>query len=147
MNSKKNKWYINGLHFECTGCGKCCMGPEEGHVWITKPEIELMAKHLAMSVEDFRKKYCRRVGTRVSLIEHPKTLDCIFLTNAQCPVYTVRPNQCRTWPFWSSNLSHPDDWNIAAMTCPGINRGRYYSFEEIEILRKQKQWWSDDDLK
>ena len=144
---EKISWYAAGLHFECTGCGKCCMGPEEGHVWITKPEIELMAKHLTMSVDDFRKQYCRQIGRRISLIEQPKTLDCIFLTGGNCPVYQVRPNQCRTWPFWTSNMAHPDYWNMAAMDCPGINRGRHYTFEEIEKLRTQKQWWSDDNLK
>ena len=117
------------------------MGPEEGHVSITKPEVELLAKHLNMSVEDTRKKYCRRIGTHTSLIEQPKTLDCIFLQDSGCPVYDVRPNQCRTWPFWNSNLSHPDYWNMAAATCPGINRGRLYTFEEIENLLTQKKWW------
>ena len=142
----KNPWYIAGLHFECAGCGKCCSGPEEGHVWLTKPEIELLAKHLNMSVEDTRKKYCRRIGNRTSLVEHVKSLDCIFLQDGGCPVYDVRPNQCRTWPFWNSNLSHPDYWNMAATTCPGVNRGRLYTFEEIEKLRNQKKLWSDEDL-
>ena len=122
------------------------MGPEEGHVWITKPEVEMMAKHLSMAVDDFRKKFCRRIGNRTSLTEQPKNLDCIFLQDGACPVYSVRPNQCRTWPFWNSNLEHPDYWNMAASTCPGINRGRLYTFEEIEKLRTQKKWWSDDDL-
>jgi len=142
----RNKWYIAGLHFECSGCGRCCMGPGEGYVWITKPEIEMMAKHLSMDADQFRGKYCRRIGNRTSLIEQPKTLDCIFLQNRACPVYPVRPNQCRTWPFWNSNLEHPDYWNMAGQTCPGINRGRLYTFEEIEMLRTQKKWWSDDDL-
>ena len=141
-NMKTNKkWYADGLHFECTGCGRCCMGPEEGHVWITNPEMKMMADFLGMSEEDMRKKYCRKVGNRTSLTEQRKTKDCIFLTDGQCPVYQVRPNQCRTWPFWSSNLYHPGYWNMAGMTCPGINRGRHYTFEEIEELRLQKKWW------
>jgi Fe-S-cluster containining protein len=146
---KRAKWYVGGLHFECTECGDCCAGPDEGYIWITKPEIERLAKHLNMTVDDLRKKYLARIGNRSSIIEEAQTKDCIFLTGSGgkrgCAVYPVRPNQCRTWPFWSHNLTSPDDWNMTGIRCPGINRGRLYTFEEIENLRKQKKWWSDED--
>ncbi len=149
MSKNHTKWYVGGLHFECTECGDCCAGPDEGYIWITKPEIERLAKHLNMSVDDLRKKYLTRIGNRSSIIEEARTKDCIFLTGSGgkrgCAVYHVRPNQCRTWPFWSHNLTSPDDWNMTGIRCPGINRGRLYTFEEIENLRKQKKWWSDED--
>jgi len=138
----KNIWYIGGLHFACQECGRCCSGPDEGVIWISKPEIEKLAEHLKISVPELRKKYLRRIGFRVSIKENQQTKDCIFLTRSNgfvgCAIYNVRPMQCRTWPFWSSNLNSPDDWNTAAMKCPGINKGRLYTFEEIEKLRKQK---------
>jgi Fe-S-cluster containining protein len=139
-------WYSGGLNFECTGCGNCCAGPEEGYIWISKPEIEFLAEHLGTTVEAVRQKYLKRYGLRHSIIEDGKTNDCIFLTGQcsggrGCAVYPVRPNQCRTWPFWDTNLSSPDAWNWAATRCPGINRGRRYPFEEIEAIKKQRQWW------
>lgn len=140
---KKNKWYVAGLHFECMGCGNCCAGPDEGYVWIAKAEIELLAKHLGLNVEETKKKYLRRIVVRYSLIEHPETCDCIFLSQCKdgsgCAVYPVRPNQCRTWPFWSINLLNSNMWNSAGMKCAGINRGKFYSFEEIERLKKQEK--------
>lgn len=113
---------------------------------MTKAEVGFLAEHLGESVETVKQKYLRRYGLRWSIKEDKKTKDCIFLTSGKtgcrgCAVYPVRPNQCRTWPFWDSNLSGPDAWNAAAVRCPGINRGRLYSFEEIEAMRKQKQWW------
>ena len=138
-------WYISGLHFECSQCGRCCSGPDEGYIWITKPEIEMLAKHLNLTVEQLRQKYLTRFGLRTSIIEHPQTKDCIFLANGVCKAYNFRPNQCRTWPFWASNLTKPAEWNFAAMKCPGINRGRLYTFEEIEKIKKQKCWWDDKD--
>ena len=145
----KPKWYVGGLHFECTECGSCCAGPDEGHIWITKPEVEMLAKHLRMTVDDLRKTYLIRVGNRTTIVEDPRTKDCIFLTKTGdkrgCAIYPVRPNQCRTWPFWSYNLARPDDWNMIATRCPGINRGRLYTFEEIEKIKKQTKWWSDED--
>ncbi len=144
----KNKWYIAGLHFECQQCGNCCSGPREGYIWVKGLEIELIANFLKLSAEQLRKKYLKRCGFKTTIIEHPVTKDCIFLQREAgqkiCEIYPVRPNQCRTWPFWPSNLSTLNAWNKAAQKCPGINKGRLYSLEQIEKLRKQKKWWNDD---
>lgn len=131
-----NIWYINGLHFQCQQCGNCCSGPDEGVIWITKPEIEKVAEHLGTTPEEFSKKCLRRIGLKSTIKENSQTKDCIFLTRfngiSGCAIYDFRPKQCRTWPFWSHNLYSPDDWNTAALKCPGINKGRLYSFDEIQ---------------
>lgn len=141
----KHPWYIAGLHFDCFGCGECCSGPDEGYIWATKPEIKFISDYLKMSERQFRRKYTKRVGLRTTLTEDSKSKDCIFLEKREgykrCSIYPVRPNQCRTWPFWSSNLKSPDTWNQAAKKCPGINKGRLYTFDEIEKIRKQTSWW------
>lgn len=142
-------WYVGGLHFECMQCGNCCAGPEEGYIWITQPEIRLLAEHLGMSVEKLRSKYLIRYGNRTSIRERAICHDCIFLkrvgSGRGCGIYPVRPKQCRTWPFWTQNLQSPDSWNITAQKCPGINRGRWYRYEEIEAIRTQMPWWSIDE--
>ena len=138
-------WYIGGLHFECSQCGGCCSGPDEGYIWITRPEIELLVKHLDITVEQLRQKYLTRLGCRTSIIEDEQSKDCIFLIEHCCKVYDVRPNQCRTWPFWPGNLKSAYDWNCAATRCPGINRGRLYTFEEIEEIKNRKYWWRNKD--
>lgn len=144
---KKELWYVAGLHFECAECGKCCSGPEEGVIWITKPEIELAAEFLKIPLKQFRKLYLKKVGLRTTIIEQKPSNDCIFLREVkgkkQCMIYPVRPNQCRTWPFWASNLTNPNTWNETLQKCPGINRGKYYSFEEIQKIKKTIKWWKD----
>jgi uncharacterized protein len=144
--SSKKRWYSSGLHFECTGCGNCCAGPDEGYIWISGEEIQRLAGHLGTTAQDVCQKYLKRVGTRHSILEDPSTKDCVFLTAGKsgqrgCAIYPVRPNQCRTWPFWNDNLSSSQMWNIAAIKCPGINCGKKYTLAEIEQLRTQKQWW------
>ena len=148
MDYDKNNiftWYIAGLHFQCFGCGQCCSGPEEGFIWVSDEEVLMLANRFEMSEQEFRKKYTRSFGKRTTLIEEPKSKDCIFLCSNKggkgCSIYDIRPNQCRTWPFWDSNLESPDDWNLAATKCPGINQGKLYTFDEIEKIRKQKKWW------
>ena len=143
--SKKTPWYVGGLHFECQQCGRCCSGPSAGYIWVTRPEIKIIADFLKISEEQVRQEYLKRVGLRTTIIEHPLTKDCMFLQEAngpkKCMIYPVRPSQCRSWPFWPENLANPNAWNKAAQKCPGINRGRCYSFEEIEKIRKRKKWW------
>jgi uncharacterized protein len=143
-----NKWYSSGLHFECLGCGNCCSGPDEGFIWVAKEEIELIADFLKISIRQLRQKYLKRHGFRTTIVENHITKDCIFLKvidgRQQCLIYSVRPNQCRTWPFWHSNLSSPDIWSKVTKKCPGINRGKNFTLEEIEKLRHQKKWWTDE---
>lgn len=138
-------WYAAGLHFACQGCGGCCSGPGEGYIWVTRREIEFIAECLKLTVGQVRRDYLRRVGLRTTIIEHQATKDCIFLQNSagrrECTIYCVRPNQCRTWPFWPENLASPGAWNKAAQKCPGINRGRFYTCGEIEQIKRSKDWW------
>ncbi len=142
---EKQPWYSAGLHFECVQCGNCCAGPDEGYIWITKPEIEMLAEHLDLSIERLQAQYLTRYGPRTSIRERAISHDCVFLkkigSGRGCGVYPVRPNQCRTWPFWTGNLRSPEEWKRTARKCPGINRGRFYSFEQIEALRLQDRWW------
>ena len=145
LESKKNGWYAGGLAFQCQKCGKCCSGPDEGYIWVTRKEISLIADYLKIPEENIRKLYTKSVGLRTSLLEQTQSRDCVFLQEIGgkkgCLIYPVRPNQCRTWPFWSDNLENANSWNRAAEKCPGVNRGDLCSLDKIELLRKQKSWW------
>jgi len=140
-------WYAAGLHFECQQCGSCCSGPGAGYIWVTRPEIEIIANFLKISVGQLRQEYLRRLGLRTTIIEQSGTKDCIFLRKSNggkiCMIYPVRPSQCRAWPFWPNNLTSPNTWNKAAQKCSGINHGRLYSYEEIEKIKRNKKWWRD----
>jgi uncharacterized protein len=145
-NDNEFPWYAAGLHFECLACGNCCSGPEEGYIWLVDEESKIIADTLGISVQEFKSRYTKRImGKNRSIVEDPATKDCIFLADIGkirgCRIYDCRPNQCRTWPFWDINLISPDAWNIAAKRCPGINRGRLYTFEEIEKRRTRQKWW------
>jgi len=115
-------------------------------IWVTKPEIQMIADYLKLPPGQLRQRYLRRIGLRTTIIEEPKNKDCIFLyqqdQSKRCRIYPMRPNQCRIWPFWASNLTNPRTWNEAAQKCPGINRGRLYPQKEIERLKKQR-WYSE----
>ncbi|OHB67740.1 MAG: hypothetical protein A2V70_06000 [Planctomycetes bacterium RBG_13_63_9] len=132
MNDKL--WYHEGLRFCCTGCGACCAGAP-GHVWINKAEIQAMATTLGLDVDRFEAQYVRRVGIRKSLTELGNG-DCVFLDgqSRRCRVYGVRPRQCRTWPFWASNLRSAEAWERMARHCPGADHGPLAQLRKIRAL-------------
>jgi uncharacterized protein len=130
-NQVDQPWYKDGLRFTCTGCGECCSGAP-GYVWVTNEEIAALAAEVGMSADEFERKYVREVGVRKSLKER-KDYDCVFLDaqTRKCTVYKARPRQCRTWPFWDSNVRTPDAWAATCEVCPGSGTGRLYQLEEI----------------
>ncbi len=153
-------WYADGLSFTCTQCGNCCTGGP-GFVWMSDVEIERLAAHLGLSVQQTLKQYCRRIGGRISLKERLNrgNHDCIFLRETEatrfderagrevryskrtCQIYEVRPLQCRTWPFWPENLESEKAWKQAARICPGMSRpGRHFTREQIEAIRDASDW-------
>lgn len=138
--SSQLPWYSKGLSFECTQCGNCCSGPGTGFVWVTEEEIVQIAAAIGMenSLDEFQRKFTRQIGNRVSLVEYSDG-DCIFLhpEHRNCTVYNARPSQCRTWPFWESNLKSPKTWAKAAAGCPGCNQGELYSMEQIQTRLEQ----------
>jgi hypothetical protein len=143
-DNNKYLWYAAGLHFECLQCGRCCSGPAEGYIWVSRPEIRLIAHHLNMPVGKLKKEFLKRVGLRMTIIEDMHSRDCVFLRQSDkgkvCMIYPVRPRQCRSWPFWPGNLTAPDSWNTAAHKCPGVNRGEIYTPEQIQT-KNSVLWW------
>ena len=129
-------WYRDGLRFECSQCGDCCTGAP-GYVWVNKEEIASLASEAGeLYISVFEEKYVRRIGIRKSLKEFPNG-DCVFFDGElrTCKVYNARPRQCRTWPFWDSNLKTPEDWQRTCQVCPGSGRGRLHHLETIETQR------------
>ncbi len=131
-----------GLRFTCTQCGNCCTGPT-GFVLFTDIEAKGMARALGISTDAFYQTYTRDTIVGRSLTENKTSFgyDCIFLTRDEktgktgCSVYTSRPEQCRTWPFWDSNLRTKRDWASASKGCPGMDTGELHPPKHIRLTR------------
>jgi uncharacterized protein len=128
-------WYKDGLQFRCTGCGDCCTGAP-GYVWVNADEILQLAQQIGLSAEEFEDTYTRKIGIRRSLKEFPNG-SCVFFDEEKrkCQVYQARPRQCRTWPFWDSNVKTESAWAETCRACPGSGTGKLYSLEHIEMQR------------
>ena len=146
-------WFEEGLRFSCTMCGNCCSGPS-GYVWFDEEEARAIADLLGISLEAFYRDYSRRVigGRTLEERYNPDVegYDCIFLDRtsqpgkALCSIYSARPTQCRTWPFWPENLRSARAWRETAREtpCPGMQaglqgEGDFYPAEQIRIIRDE----------
>ncbi|MDA8138834.1 MAG: YkgJ family cysteine cluster protein [Desulfobacteraceae bacterium] len=131
-----------GLRFECQRCGVCCTGAP-GTIYMGPDEIDLVAGHCQISRQQFIATYLYPFKDSYSLREDDQGR-CLFF-NAGCTIYEVRPLQCRSFPFWFSNLRSPARWARLRQDCPGIGRGRLYSKEEIMAWARQTEHFSAED--
>lgn len=106
----------------CEACGgNCCVG-ESGYIWINRKEIEFLANHLDISIEEVGIKYLTKIGYKYSLKELKighENYACVFfdLDKKQCSIYEARPSQCRTFPFWDYFKENVKE---VYKECPGI---------------------------
>lgn len=132
-STESSPWYSDGLRFHCTQCGHCCTGGP-GAVWVTEEEIRKIAEFRGLSLGEMRINYTRLAAGQVTLREFANG-DCVFLDGQtrRCSIYSVRPAQCRTWPFWNSNLESPETWQKAQAVCPGIGQGDLVQLHAIQL--------------
>ena len=90
--------------YQCARCGNCCRWP--GYVLLEPEEVTVLARHLALAVEDFTARYTRVPANRwgLSLVEKEDG-SCVFLSEENgCGVQEVKPQQCRDFPqHWNFN--------------------------------------------
>ncbi|MBU0934632.1 MAG: YkgJ family cysteine cluster protein [Spirochaetes bacterium] len=128
-----DEYWLKGLHFSCQQCSACCRHVP-GFVFLAKNDILNLIQYLDCTLPDFLAKYVRKIdigtGFRLSLTE-TSAFDCIFWSPKGCMVYSARPVQCRTYPFWKGIPEHQSSWQAEAADCPGINKGPLVPAESI----------------
>ena len=77
--------------------------------------------HFQLDYSEFKDKYLNTYQRKLILKERPEG-GCIFSRekNGLCPIYAVRPEQCRTYPYWDV-VRVDEDWlRKESQECPGI---------------------------
>ena len=134
----EKKLIEKGIKFKCQGSSNCCVSRGTyGYVYLTKNDLLRFSKYFKISTLLFKKKYCQYSDGYMHLKEVNKNGNCIFLKNKKCSIYKARPTQCRTWPFWKENMNAKKWNNHIKNFCPGVGKGKKYSYDKI--LKKIKK--------
>jgi uncharacterized protein len=134
------KLALSGLRFRCTGCGACCSGRGDYYVGVMRAEQRRIQRFLNISWRWFRARYIVRYADGTEGLRWAQER-CAFLdTTRRCRIYTVRPMQCRTYPFWPEVTASSARWQREARHCEGIGRGAViplaYVRERLRLARK-----------
>jgi len=132
--ARRSYFFDQGIRFSCTQCGACCVG-EPGTIYVSQSEIEVIADSVGQAVQDFIDQYLYPFKDSYSIREDDAGR-CLFFENG-CTIYPIRPLQCRTFPFWFSNLRSEKHWLRIVRQCPGIGHGRWYTRSEIIVMIKE----------
>jgi len=129
---------MTGIRFECQpGCTKCC--EQQGFVYLTESDLTRIAGHLGMRPAAFERQYVYRTAKQIRL-RVPRQSQCHFLGEDGCSIHTVKPTQCRIFPFWPELVDDKKEWRKTARWCPGIGKGERIQIEsakrEAEEMRQ-----------
>jgi len=103
--------------FQCRQCGDCCIG--FGGTRLSAEDIQNIAEYLRIPRAQLIADYCQRAGKALHLAQK-KDGYCIFWDQI-CTIHPVKPRMCKAWPFIENLLVDPDNWQIMAGMCPGID--------------------------
>ena len=121
------------IRFACQGCGRCCTG-EPGTVYVTPGEAASIADFLRLGLAKLKETHLYPFRDGYSIREDDQG-NCLLYNNG-CLIYSVRPAQCRCFPFWRKNLATRKFWSEVERECPGIGRGPLHSEETIRRIAR-----------
>lgn len=83
---------------DCTLCGNCCT---KLRPVLSENDIDKLLKVKRMSRMEFKEQYIETDLEGDMLLKH---LPCIFYKDRQCTIYSLRPEECASYP----NLHKPE---------------------------------------
>ena len=126
---------MKALRFECQpGCTNCCT--QKGFVYLTETDLRRIANFLGMRAPDFERRYVYRTARQLRL-RVPRQVQCHFLVDGGCSIHSVKPTQCRIFPFWPELVDDKREWQKTAAWCPGIGKGQLVQIERAGELARE----------
>jgi len=126
---------MRALRFKCQpGCTNCCT--QKGFVYLTEADLKRIAKFLGMPAADFERRYVYRTSRQLRL-RVPRQVQCHFLVDGGCSIHSVKPTQCRIFPFWPELMDDKREWRKTAAWCPGIGKGELVQIEAASELARE----------
>jgi uncharacterized protein len=117
---------------DCTRCANCC---KTMTVLLTEADIERIAQHLDMPVQQFTERYLEPDEEEAPLLKM-RQQPCPFLgADNRCTIYNVRPACCREYPhtdkegFVFRTMLHANN----AKQCPAV----FWIVEQLRLRARR----------
>jgi Fe-S-cluster containining protein len=125
---------MTAVRFQCQpGCTNCCR--QQGFVYLTESDLVRIARYLGLAAAEFERHYVYRTKRRLRL-RVPRRSQCHFLLGNGCSIHSVKPAQCRIFPYWPELVDDKREWKKTAAWCPGIGQGELV---QIETARERAE--------
>lgn len=130
------------IRFECQrGCTKCC--EVTGYVYFTEADVTNAARFVGMPQAEFERRYIYRTR-HLRRLRKPRGKQCHFLRDGGCSIHSVKPVQCRLFPYWPELLEDRREWRRTARYCPGIGKGELIQIgEALEEAAEMREAYPD----
>ena len=158
---KLHDGFDKGIRFSCQGCGRCCKGFEGGDIYIYQNDVKRIFNYFKLRTEaemsQFAEKFFRIVDDTFKIgisrsktfktlaikIERGKEEKCIFLKeDNSCQIYSARPYQCSSFPFWRMVVSDEKRFISYKRDCLALDSntesGKNFSVKKIKKLVKKE---------
>jgi len=123
------------MRFECQpGCTVCCQ--RKGFVYLTEDDVARAAEFLGVTAGVFEERYIYRTRN-LRRLRIPRGGLCRFLREDGCSIHSVKPTQCRIFPFWPELTESRREWRRTAAWCPGIGQGELVQIETARALSQE----------
>ena len=108
------------FEFECKGCGICCR--EEGYVFFSKSEIRSAANLLDVTFDEFIEQYLVPFEDGFVHVVMAKGRCAFLRTDNRCDINSVKPRQCKTFPYWAEYINTTGKLINFNRPCPGVKK-------------------------
>lgn len=87
----------SSVHYVCQRCTACCKWP--GDVRLEEDELQPIAEHLGIGLQEFIARYTRLRTNRQGLsLTEKDNHECSMLDGKSCRIHEVKPSQCAGFP-------------------------------------------------
>jgi len=103
---------------------------------LTEADLVRIAGFLGMTPAAFERRHVYRTKNQMRL-RVPRESQCSFLREGGCSIHTVKPTQCRVFPFWPELLDSRREWAKTAKYCPGMGKGALVQIEAAQVQAQE----------
>lgn len=114
------------------------------YVYVNNEERKKIAAFLGITLVWLKRRYLISLPEEGWVVAIKDDETCLFLDEQKrCTIYSVRPEQCVTYPYWPEVVLRQRDWIREGKRCEGLGQGKVVSKKMVETMLEMQGWEGD----